>query len=419
MCCTLETAARSVHGPKGTKANAFFHEGRTVADEINVIVVDRGRKYLYLRYTDPVTGQKIEKSSGTAKKREAIKAAGEWQAELQNGLATKNARLKWSVFRESYQEHVEATLSSGTADKTSVMFNTVADVMKPDSVQRITAQWISRFQSELLKSSREPSTVEGYCRHLKAALNWGKGQGLITSVPLFNPLKKARTAKLMKGRPITLEEYERMLQAVTDHLSPKQHGSVKFLIEGLWLSGLRLNEALGLTWDQWADGIRVDTSGEYVKLLIPSESEKGGRDRVYPVTPDFAELLRAVPKDQRTGFVFNPVTRKNVSHRLDTVCKLVSEVGAKACVKVDQKKGKAVYASAHDLRRSFGYRWSRKVSTMVLKELMRHASVTTTEKYYVDIDADSTGALLAALGDTSVDTTRKAASRDEQETAFE
>ncbi|MEO1982394.1 MAG: hypothetical protein ABGZ24_17950 [Fuerstiella sp.] len=40
---------------------------------------------------------------------------------------------------------------------------------------------------------------------------------------------------------------------------------------------------------------------------------------------------------------------------------------------------------------------------MVLKELMRHESVTTTEKYYVDIDADSTAALLAGLmpdGDT-------------------
>ena len=65
-------------------------------------------------------------------------------------------------------------------------------------------------------------------------------------------------------------------------------------------------------------------------------------------------------------------------------------------VKVDQKGKEAVYASAHDLRRAFGYRWSRKVSAMVLKELMRHASATTTEKYYVDIDADSTGALLAA-----------------------
>ena len=34
---------------------------------------------------------------------------------------------------------------------------------------------------------------------------------------------------------------------------------------------------------------------------------------------------------------------------------------------------------------------------MVLKELMRHASVTTTEKYYVGIQSDETSALLAGL----------------------
>ena len=34
---------------------------------------------------------------------------------------------------------------------------------------------------------------------------------------------------------------------------------------------------------------------------------------------------------------------------------------------------------------------------MVLKELMRHASVTTTEKYYVGVQADETAAFLAGL----------------------
>jgi integrase len=68
-----------------------------------------------------------------------------------------------------------------------------------------------------------------------------------------------------------------------------------------------------------------------------------------------------------------------------------------AAVKVDEKGGKTVWASAHDLRRAFGARWSRKVNSMVLKELMRHASVTTTEKYYVGIQSDETSALLAGL----------------------
>ena len=49
-----------------------------------------------------------------------------------------------------------------------------------------------------------------------------------------------------------------------------------------------------------------------------------------------------------------------------------------------------VYASAHDLRRSFGDRWARIVEPMVLRDLMRHASVVTTEQYYVGINAKKT-----------------------------
>ena len=59
--------------------------------------------------------------------------------------------------------------------------------------------------------------------------------------------------------------------------------------------------------------------------------------------------------------------------------------------------GTTVWASTHDLRRALGFRWSRKVNAMVLKELMRHSSVTTTEKFYVGINADDTAALLAGI----------------------
>ncbi|MBA3483727.1 MAG: hypothetical protein H0T51_18110 [Pirellulales bacterium] len=47
-------------------------------------------------------------------------------------------------------------------------------------------------------------------------------------------------------------------------------------------------------------------------------------------------------------------------------------------------------ASAHDLRRSFGFRWSRLVMPPVLKELMRHTEIATTMKFYVGVNADAT-----------------------------
>ncbi len=385
--------------------------------DINVIVVRRkGRKFLYLRYECPVTGEKIEKSSGETTEREARKRAGEWQAELIAG-GGKSSSAKWQEFRLRYEEDKVFGLRIGTSDKISSMFNVIEETMKPDNLRRITPQWLTTLQKRLLEAGREPATVESICRHLKAALNWAREQNIIQTVPRFPRLNKVRTAKQMKGRPITAEEFDRMLLAVdtlwknvthdrdnANQRKQAQRDSIKFLLNGLWLSGLRLGEALSLTWDQWADGIRVDMSGKYVKLLIPLEAEKGGQDRTYPVTPEFAEFLRAVPPAERNGLVFNPILHRGVCHRLDTVSKAIVGIGEAAKVKVDEKPAKekdkpriVVWASAHDLRRAFGFRWSRKVNSMVLKELMRHASVATTEQFYVGIQADETAAMLAGL----------------------
>ena len=68
-----------------------------------------------------------------------------------------------------------------------------------------------------------------------------------------------------------------------------------------------------------------------------------------------------------------------------------------AGITVDQQADKTLHTSAPDLRRAFGTRWARHVPPLVLKDMMRHASVTTTERYYVDIEADATAAMLTEL----------------------
>ena len=66
--------------------------------------------------------------------------------------------------------------------------------------------------------------------------------------------------------------------------------------------------------------------------------------------------------------------------RKDTISKMLSEIGEASGIVVDEKSGK--FASAHDLRRSFGERWMSRVMPAVLQKLMRHASIETTLKYY-------------------------------------
>lgn len=54
------------------------------------------------------------------------------------------------------------------------------------------------------------------------------------------------------------------------------------------------------------------------------------------------------------------------------------------------------YASVHDLRRSFGTRWAKRVMPVTLNLLMRHSSIDTTMRCYVEMDAHEVAADLWA-----------------------
>ena len=58
---------------------------------------------------------------------------------------------------------------------------------------------------------------------------------------------------------------------------------------------------------------------------------------------------------------------------------------------VSLKGSKEKFASFHDLRRSFGERWSQKVMPQTLMKPMRHKSIDTTLRFYVGHDAEKIG----------------------------
>ncbi|MDA0588054.1 MAG: hypothetical protein O3C17_08585, partial [Planctomycetota bacterium] len=140
----------------------------------------------------------------------------------------------------------------------------------------------------------------------------------------------------------------------------------------------RLGEALSLSWDEWHDGLTVDTSGKFVMLKIPGEHEKGRRDRMYPVAPEFAEMLLSVPESRREGFVFNP--EKVHEHHwgrasLETCCKFTTRLGKTAMAVVNRKGDEVKFGSAQDCRRAFGTRWASRVKPPTLQKMMRHSSI--------------------------------------------
>jgi integrase len=343
------------------------------------------RKNYVMYYVDPVTEKMVTKSTGKHSRRGAERAAALWEQKLRSGRPEGDPRMTWKAFREKYETEKLASMSPRTLEATDTAFNHLENLLNPARLRSLTENTISLFQAKLRARKVKETSISSYLRHLKAALNWAVSMALLPSAPKIHMPKRGKGQKIMRGRPITAEEYERMLADVPKVRS-KDAASWQHYLKGLWLSGLRLEESLVLAWDEDSP-ISVDLSGRRPRLRIYAEAEKGHRNRLLPITPDFAEYLLATPEDQREGRVFKvdglftgrPMTLKRVG-------RVISAIGKKAKVVVD--KGTKKYASAHDFRRAFGTRWAKKVMPMVLQKLMRHDSIETTMRYYVDLDAD-------------------------------
>ncbi len=150
-----------------------------------------------------------------------------------------------------------------------------------------------------------------------------------------------------------------------------------------------MEESLELYWDRH-DRLYVDLTGKRPMLIIPRELEKGGRDRRLPITPDFADFLLTTAEAERRGSVFKPLMPSGLRANAERAGRMLSVIGklARVVVHTDPKTGDVKFASAHDLRRSFGTRWAPRVKAPTLMRMMRHESIQTTMAFYVDLDAD-------------------------------
>ena len=396
---------------------------------IHVRVIDRkDRKYLVLRWRDPKTGKHREEATDTTRRREAERLAGDCEKRLAN--AKEHDQTSWATFRERY----EAEKLPGVKPSTRAAWCKAARAyqrhMAPRQLADVTEGTVSKYTAKLFAERLSVSSVATYLRTLRVGLNWA-GRIFPGYTPPHIEIPKVPRSKMMKGRPITTEEFERMLSKVAAIVGARQAGSWRFLLRGLFLSGLRLGEALSLHWTDHEELHIYRLDNRRPMLRIHAAKEKGGRDRLLPITPDFAHLLRNVPDYNRVGWVFQPLGKRGQPLTvLADVSKIIIQIGEAAAVKVATRvKRRTVdgettledvpkYAGAHDLRRAFGERWAGKVMPFELQELMRHESIETTSKYYVGRNALRTADAVWAAhegGDTFGDAPQQGAGQSESQ----
>lgn len=391
-----------------------------------VRIVRPSRRPFQLRYKCPIENREIRISVGSRDEEDARTQKRELESKLVLGLATQPKQNKviglemaWEDFRENYRVLHLATVRKNTAAHAESRLDhaqrilkpkSLGDLADPNSLQQLQAQLLAGAHSRR-KKPRSVHTVRGYMNCILAALNWAYLQGWLPAAPKVRKIKTPKQ-KMMKGRPITAEEFEKMVVATVTVVGEEAAESWRHVLRGLWESALRLDELMHVSWDKPGTIRPVWKEGQLPILEIPAALQKNDTEESIPLLPWFDALLKETPPERRHGWVFNPQSlqlkmgRKANNQRPDAdwVGKVIGRIGKKAGIEVepaDQRTGRPTkFATAHDLRRSCGERLrDAGIPPLVICRVMRHSSWETTRKHYApgNIQKDAE-VLLSMLG---------------------
>lgn len=341
----------------------------------------KGRANYEAQWEDPISGKKKTRSTGTGRRRDAERFAARVEDELKAGTFEKTI-VTWERFLQRFETEFMPSKAPRSQAKIRVTINLINRLLSPKTLTSLNEEAIAQLASHVRNAGRAEFTVKGHLATIRNMLNWAVRNKLLDVTPnieMPNPHG-------MKGRPITSEEFERMLDAVPRVVGNDAATSWRWAMRAYWWSGLRLEEGLKLHWTR--DTGMLVLMGERPMIQVQAHAEKGRKNRLMPVPPEFAEMLYKVPTDQRRGFVLNPAPirePKSVRLKYNWVSKVIIKIGREA--NVVTKPGS--YAGVHDFRRAFGFRWAQRVNTNTLKEMMRHESVRTTEEFYVGRNAEA------------------------------
>lgn len=378
-------------------------EGRHGGLKIHTPWVAREKSYV-VRWQLPGERGWHQRKAYTRRKRDAERLANEIEQEVLAELS--GSKVSWRTVRSRYRLEVLGEQRASSIKKWTVAMNALSTFGEPQFLEGMTADRLSRLGAQLRSKALAVDTIAGYVREIRRTLTWAASIWPSFTSPTIRKMR-TKTGKRMKGRPITREEFERMLGAVETVVPSEYVLGWRHYLEGLWYSGLRLGESLRLAWEDRGELSIEDLDSSDPRLLVRGEAEKGDRDRwirLWPHPSDgtpppnsgFIAFLQETPLFQRRGLVFRPeLSQGRVA--ASTAGKTVAAIGEAAGVVVDRRRKpnpetgelqeSVSFASAQDLRRSFGTRWALCVSIWRLMEMMRHETIRTTEQFYVDLQA--------------------------------
>ena len=319
----------------------------------------RGEAY-QLGYMDPYTGRRVRRTIWASRKEaELIRKKIEADIALGRfGLKTEvlQKRYRLSHLVKKYSAHSRSNKAEQTYQREKYVIKAFLAFMGGGDphLSELTSKAIENYRQYRLGKGLSPSTVGIEIRHLKAMFNQGVSWGMLQK----NPVIGVRQPKVndRRVRYLTVDEIDTLLNSIS------RAGEDDFLdlIMAYLHTGARRSELLPPVFT-WA---RVDFENQSISLL-----GKGNKERYIPMNSTLQGILkRRLESGVNIPFDFKP---DFVTHR---VARYYKEAGITG-------------ANLHSLRKTFGsiLLQQKKADIYTISKLLGHASIQTSEKFYLEL----------------------------------
>lgn len=313
-----------------------------------------------INFTHPITKRQVRKVVWCSKK-DAIKiqkqieldiAFGRFNIENNGQVVTS---FTWSDLEIKYKRFSKANKSPKTVKREQFVFNAFnAFIGKNVKLNDINNEKIECFRDHRLSLGKKPASVALDMRHLKVVFN----KGLEWKYCSINPVVgvKMPPAGIIKVRFLHKDEINDLLEVI------EKDGNLNFknLVIAYLNTGARRTELLPplFTWN--------NVNLQERKILFQGKRD---RKRYVPINNTLFPILQDNKKrGERYPFDFKP----------DRVTQKIKEYYR--AIGIED-------ANLHSLRKTFGSLLLQNgaADLFTVSKLLGHSTVTTTEKYYVDL----------------------------------
>ncbi len=311
----------------------------------NRVLRPTDRNGYVLKFYCPILGKRIRRSCSTRTRRDAKRIQRECQQRLLSGRyvesggaitvaaeqiikAAKTVQvlaggegLAWSECSEQYRNRMQSRMRKKSFVDTTYRLDVAERIFRLMDLREeddngpllstcTTLTSLEYLQDALLagvesrKGTRSPNTVNSIMASIMAFVRYCRDHEWIDRIP---PLRKIDVDEVMKGRPISGEEFDRMLEVTPTIVGIGVTPSWRFLLKVLWESGFRMQDLMRFSWDDLDQIYPVwpRLKSQHPTIVIPS-SQKNRKNEEIPMLPGLVELLKGVPKKERSGWVVDP-----------------------------------------------------------------------------------------------------------------